>query len=81
MQHILMLNSFDFNGKHDLQIKCCAISIVAAPPYTNIYMGKFEETCIYAEINNGCPCTLDIFFMQKEKQNLTIFSLTRRFEP
>ena len=67
MNHILTLNNFNFNGKHYLQIKGCAMGTVAAPPYATIYMGKFEETYIYPEINNDCLFYAryidDIFFI------------------
>ena len=54
MKHVLTLNNFNFNGKHFLQIKGCAMGTVAAPSYATIYMGEFEETYIYPEINNDC---------------------------
>ena len=54
MNHILTLNNFNFNGRHFLQIKGCAMGTVAAPSYATIYMGHFEETHIYPDINNDC---------------------------
>ena len=54
MHHILTLNSFTFNNKHFLQIKGCAMGTVAAPSYAIIFMGKFEETYIYPDINEDC---------------------------
>ena len=55
MNHILTLNNFNFNGRHFLQIKGCAMGTVAAPSYATIYMGNFEETHIYPDIDNDCP--------------------------
>ena len=36
-----------FNCKNYLQIKGCAIRTKCAPTYANIFMGIFEENCIY----------------------------------
>ena len=55
MNHILTLNNFNFNGRYFLQIKGCAMGTVAAPSYATIYMGNFEETHIYPDIDNDCP--------------------------
>ena len=67
MNNILTLNNFNFNGRHFLQIKGCAMCIVAAPSYATIYMGQFEETHIYPKINNDCLFYAryidDIFFI------------------
>ena len=54
MNHILTLNNFNFNGRHFLQIKGCAMGTVAAPSYATIYMGYFEEKFIYPIINSEC---------------------------
>ena len=51
---ILTLNNFVFNDKNYLQIKGCAMGTVCAPPFANIFMGKFEETFIYPYIQNLC---------------------------
>ena len=44
---ILTLNNFSFNGDHFLQISGCAMGTICAPPYANLFMGKFEEKYIY----------------------------------
>ena len=54
MNHILTLNNFNFNGRHFLQIKGCAMGTVSAPSYATIYMGYFEEKFIYPIINSEC---------------------------
>ena len=54
MNHVLTLNNFNFNGRHYLQVKGCAMGTIAAPSYATIYMGHFEEKHIYPEINNDC---------------------------
>ena len=51
---IITLNNFAFNDKNYLQIKGCAMGMICAPPFTNIFMGKFEETFIYPYIQNLC---------------------------
>ena len=67
MHHILTLNSFNFNNRYYLQTKGCAMGTVAAPSYAIIFMGKFEETYIYPEINSDCLFYVryidDIFFI------------------
>ena len=67
MQHILTLNNFNFNGRHFIQTKGCAMGTVAAPSYATIYMDKFENTYIYPEIENDCLFYAryidDIFFI------------------
>ena len=52
MTLILTLNNFVFNEKNYLQIKGCAMGTICAPPFANIFMGKFEETFIYPYIQN-----------------------------
>ena len=52
MSLILTLNNFIFNDKNYLQIKGCAMGTICAPPFANIFMGKFEETFIYPYIQN-----------------------------
>ena len=54
MSLILTLNNFVFNDKNYLQIKGCAMGTICAPPFANIFMGKFEETFIYPYIQNLC---------------------------
>ena len=54
MSLILTLNNFVFNDKNYLQIKRCAMWTICAPPFANIFMGKFEETFIYPNIQNLC---------------------------
>ena len=51
MHHILTLNSFNFNERHFLQTKGCAMGTIAAPSYATIYMGRFETLHIYPDIN------------------------------
>ena len=47
MSLILTLNNFVFNDKNYLQVKGCAMGTISAPPYANMFMGKFEESHIY----------------------------------
>ena len=54
MSLILTLNNFVFNDKNYLQIKGCAMGTICAPPFANIFMGRFEETFIYPNIQNLC---------------------------
>ena len=54
MSLILTLNNFVFNDKNYLQIKGCAMGTICAPPFANIFKGKFEETFIYPYIQNLC---------------------------
>ena len=54
MHHIPTLNNFNFNGRHFLQTKGCAMGTIAAPSYATIYMGRFEMLHIYPEINRDC---------------------------
>ena len=49
---ILTLNNFIFNEKNYVQIKGCAMGTICAPPFANIFMGKFEETFIYPYLQN-----------------------------
>ena len=44
---ILTLNNFTFNDDNYLQISGCAMGTICAPPYANIFMGKFEEKYLY----------------------------------
>ena len=45
MQNRLRFNNF--NGRHFIEIKGCAMGVVEAPSYASIYMDKFENTYIY----------------------------------
>ena len=58
MSLILTLNSFVFNDKNYLQVKGCAMGTISAPPYDNIFMGKFEESHIYPYIRHLCKLYL-----------------------
>ena len=51
LQLVLTLNNFVFKCKYYLQIKGCAMATKSAPGYTNIFMGIFEEKCIYLPRN------------------------------
>ena len=70
MSLILTLNNFVFNDKNYLQIKGCATGTICAPPFANIFMGKFEETFIYPYIQNLCILYLryidDLFLIWTE---------------
>ena len=48
---ILTLNNFVFNGIHYQQKFVCAMGTICAPNCANIFMRKFEKTCIYPNIN------------------------------
>ena len=52
MSLILTLNNFVFNDKNYLQVRRCAMGTISAPPYANIFMGKFEESHIYPYIRH-----------------------------
>ena len=64
---ILTCNNFEFNGKHFLQIKGCAMGTICAPSYANIFMGIFEEQYIYQFIESNAKLYLryidDIFIL------------------
>ena len=66
---ILTLNNFIFNGTHYLQNKGSAMGTKCAPPYANIFMGRFEEQHIYPRILHHTRLYLrfidDIFFIWK----------------
>ena len=47
---ILTLNNFIFNLKNFLQTKGCALGIICAPSYANIFMDHFERKYIYPSI-------------------------------
>ena len=47
MSLIFTLNNFVFNDKNYLQIKGFAMGTICAPPFANIFMGKFKETSIH----------------------------------
>lgn len=51
-EHILTLNSFDFNGNHYLQLKGCVMVTVAPPSYATNFMGKVEEDHNYPFIGH-----------------------------
>ena len=55
---ILTLKNFVFNDKNYLQVKGCAMGTISAPPYANIFMGKFEESHIYPYIRHLCKLYL-----------------------
>ena len=63
----LTLSNFVFNGIHFLPKIGCAIGTICTPNYANIFMGKFEKTCIYPYINQFsnfyCRFIDDIFFI------------------
>ena len=67
LKHILTCNSFEFNGKHFLHMKECAMGTICAPSYANIFIGKFEDTFIYPFIKDLCKLYLryidDIFMI------------------
>ena len=44
---VLTLNNFVFNSQNYLQRKGCAMGTKCAPSYGNIFMGMFEERCMY----------------------------------
>ena len=54
MSLILTLNNFIFNDKNYLQVKRFAMGTISAPPFANIFMGKFEDTHIYPLIQQFC---------------------------
>ena len=58
MSLILTLNNFVFNDKNYLQVKGCAMEAISAPPYANIFVGKFEESHIYPYIRHLCKLYL-----------------------
>ena len=58
MSLILTLNNFIFNNKNYLQVKECAMGAISAPPFANIFMGKFEDTHIYPHIQQFCKLYL-----------------------
>ena len=47
MRLILMLNNFVFNNVNYLQKMGMAMGTRAAPSYSNIFMGKFEDQFVY----------------------------------
>ena len=49
---ILTCNNFEFNGKHYIQTKGCAMGTKCAPTYANIFMEHFEEEYIYSKISD-----------------------------
>ena len=65
--HCFDLNNFNFNGKNYLQVKGCMTGTISAPPFSNIFMGKFEDTHIYSHIQQFCKLYLrytdDLFFI------------------
>ena len=67
MSLILTLNNFIFNDKNYLQVKGCAMGTISAPPFANVFMGKFEDTHIYPHIQQFCKLYLryidDIFLI------------------
>ena len=67
MSLIITLNNFTFNDKNYLQVKGCAMGTISAPPFANIFMGKFEDTHIYPHIQQFCKLYLrytdDLFLM------------------
>ena len=62
---VLTMNNFEFNEEQYLQILGCAMGTICAPPYANIFMGKFEHDNIHPTFNANCPVYLrfidDIF--------------------
>ena len=71
---ILTLNNFVFNSKFYLQIKGCAMGIICAPAYPNIFMAEFEQKYVYPLIKDKSILFLhyidDIFMVwtKSEKQ-------------
>ena len=81
---VLTLNNFEFNDENYLQILGCAMGTICAPPYANIFMGKFETDNIYPVFTGKCPLYLrfidDIFGIwigTKEEFNSTIESINQ----
>ena len=58
MNLIFTFNNFVFNDKNYLQVKGCAMGTISAPPYANIFIGKFEESHIYPYIRHLCKLYL-----------------------
>ena len=82
---VLTLNNFEFNNENYLQILGCAMGTICAPPYANIFMGKFETDYIYPLFTGKCPLYLrfidDIFGIwigTKEEFTSAIESLNKR---
>ena len=63
----LTCNNFEFNCKHFLQIKGCAMGTICAPSYANIFMGIFQKQYIYPFIESNTKLYLryidDIFIL------------------
>ena len=68
LKPILTCKNFEFNGKHFLQIKGCAMRTICAPSYANIFMGIFEEQYIFPFIEGNAKLYLryigDIFILR-----------------
>ena len=64
---ILTLNNFQFNDENILQINGCSMGTICAPPYANLFMGKFEDIHILPLIKRlillYCRFIDDIFFI------------------
>jgi peptide-methionine (R)-S-oxide reductase len=47
LEYVLMMNNFDFNGKHYLQVGGTAMGTRVAPSFANIFMADFENKWVY----------------------------------
>jgi hypothetical protein len=47
LEYTLLMNNFDFNGRHFLQVGGTAMGTKVAPSFANIFMADFEETNVY----------------------------------
>ena len=54
---VLNLNNL-FNDEQFLQNLGCAMGTVCAPPYANIFIGKFENDHVYPLFGEKCPLHL-----------------------
>jgi hypothetical protein len=48
LEYTLMMNNFDFNGKHYLQVGGTAMGTRVAPSFANIFMADFESKWVYS---------------------------------
>ena len=55
---ILPLDNFEFDLKFCLKVKGCAMGVICAPVYVNIFMAEFKQKYIYPFIQNK-----SIFFL------------------
>ena len=59
---ILTLNNFVFNSEFYLQIKGCAMGVICAPAYANIFMDEFEQKYIYPLIKDKLILFLHLLY-------------------